>query len=452
MSEGDVRAEFATQFAFMEEVLERARRAGAQAEVYWSCSERLPVNFEAGRLKRIETTRHHAFALRVIHEGRVGLTSSTVAGEPAEMVERAMAAARYGPEAGFSFPSSDPGADPGDWWDDRVAALGQDVLVDWGWTFVTGVHGLDGALAHANLGRQIGATRIINTAGLDAVYRKTAVSAVFVAEVTEEGNFLHVYDWDASTRGDLDITGMAARVVEDLRAARQNVVMPPGEYPVVLAPRAVRDLLGPILACADGRAVQRGVSPWRDRLGEEMFHRSFTLLDDGRLPGAAASCLCDDEGVPTGRTPIVQDGVLRSFLLDLESASALGLTPTGNGARGEMADGPPVPQPTNLVIPAGEQPLADLLTGMRDGILVENFMGAWSGNLYAGVVTGNVALGYRVRGGERVGRVKDCMFSVNAFTALKEALGGISRETRRLGSVSFPYLLLERATITSRSD
>ncbi|MEW5936144.1 MAG: metallopeptidase TldD-related protein, partial [Bacillota bacterium] len=104
------------------------------------------------------------------------------------------------------------------------------------------------------------------------------------------------------------------------------------------------------------------------------------------------------------------------------------------------------------VIPAGERPLADMLAGIRDGILVENFMGAWSGNLYAGVVTGNVALGYRVRGGERVGRVKDCMFSVNAFTALKEALGGISRETRRLGSLSFPYLLLERATITSRSD
>jgi len=446
-----MRADFATEFAFMERVLDLARRSGAAAEVFWASGERLPVNFEAGRLKRIEMTRHQAFALRVLHEGRVGLSSTTVAREPEQLVERAMAAARYGPPAEFAFPCESPGSDPGEWWDGRVATLEQDVMVEWGRGFVAQLSGVGPALAHASVARETAVTRVINTAGLDAAYRKTGVSVAFIAEVTEEGNFLHVYNWDASTRLDVDIPALISQVVDDLQAARRNVVMPPGEYPVVLAPRAVRDLLGPILACVDGRAVQRGISPWRDRLGEEMFHPSFSLVDDGRLPGGVGSGLCDDEGVPTRRTSIVEGGVLRSFLLDLESAAALKMAPTGNGSRSELADGPPVPRQTNLVIPAGEQPLRDMLAGVRDGLLVENFMGAWSGNLYAGVVTGNVALGYRLRDGERVGRVKDCMFSVNAFTALKEALGGISRETRRLASVYFPYVLLERATITTRS-
>jgi len=442
---------FGPEFAFMERVLDLARRAGAAAEVYWTSGERLPVNFEAGRLKRIERTRRQALALRVLHEGRVGLSSTTVARDPEKLVERALAAARFGPQAEFVFPGESPGSDRGDWWDDRVAALEEDVLLEWGRGFVERVAAVEGALAHATLSREATVTRIVNTAGLDALYRKTVLSAVLVAEITEEGNFLHVYSWDASTGTDVDVAAMAGEMVEDLRAARRNVEFPSGEYPVVLAPRAVQDLLGPIMACVDGRAVQRGISPWRDRLGEQMFHPSFTLVDDGRLAGGVGGGLCDDEGVPTRRTAIVENGVLRSFLLDLESAAALGLTPTGNGSRSELADGPPVPRSTNLLVAAGETSLARMLAGVEDGLLVENFMGAWSGNLYAGVVTGNVALGYRLRHGERVGRVKDCMFSVNAFTALKEALGGISRETRRLGRVRFPYLLLERATITARS-
>jgi PmbA protein len=444
--------QFAHEFAFMEQALDLARRAGAAAEVYLISGERLPVNFEAGRLKRIERTRHQALALRVIHEGRMGLSSTTVTQEPAKLVERALAAARFGPEVEFGFPAESPGTDPGDWWDGRVAALEPDVMLEWGRGFVEQVAAVEGVLAHATVARDATVTRVMNTVGLDAFYRKTGLTAVLIAEVTEEGNFLHVYDWDSSTGLDVDVAAMAAEVVDDLQVARRNVEFATGEYPVVLAPRAVRDLLGPIMACVDGRAVQRGISPWRGRLGEAMFHPSFSLLDDGRLPGAAGSALCDDEGVPTRRTPIIESGVLRSFLLDLESAAALGMAPTGNGSRSDLADGPPVPRPTNLLIPAGERPRDEMLAGVKDGLLVENFMGAWSGNLYAGVVTGNVALGYRLRHGERVGRVKDCMFSVNAFTALKEALGGISRETRRLGSVRFPYLLLERATVTVRSS
>lgn len=446
--------------AFAEVALNLARQAGATAEVYWSFSERLPVSFEAGRLKRVETTRSQAFALRVLHEGRIGLSSTTVADDARSLVERAMAGARYGPPAEFSFP---PGGaygggcggptDADQWWDERIASLPQDMLVEWGKEFVAELGEVEpGALAHASLERQTGGMRVVNSAGLDVAYRKTVVQVFFAAELTEEGNFLHVYNWDASSRLDLDPPGLRRRVLEDLTAARQNVTLPAGEYPVVLGPRAVRDLLGPVLACVDGRAVRRGISPWRNRLGEQLFHPSFALIDDGRLPAGPASGVCDDEGVATQRTPIVQEGILRNFLLDLESAAALGKEPTGNATRGELADGPPQPRPTNLVLLPGDRPAAELLGTIEDGLLVENFMGAWSGNLYAGVVTGNVALGFRLKGGQRVGRVKDCMLSVNAFTALRDHLGGLSRETVRLGDVTFPYVLLERATVTSRSS
>lgn len=441
--------EFAPAFAFMEHLLDLCRRRGAEGEVYWTWRETLPVRFQAGHLKRVERARHQVLALRALRGGRVGLTSTTVAREPGSVVERALAAARHGPHAEFAFPGETPGSDQGEWWDERVACLAEDVMLDWGRHFVARVEEVSGALAHAHLARRTTFTRLLNTSGLDAGYRKTTLAVEMTAEVTEEGNFLYVEARDASTRLDLDVPALAAQVVQDLQAARRNVTLSPGRYPVVLAPQAVRDLLGPVLACADGRAVARGISPWRGRLGERLFHPSFTLVDDGRRPDGPASGLCDDEGVARRSTPIIAGGVLRSFLLDLESAAALQLSPTGNAVRPVLADGPPLPKPTNLVIPPGQVALADMLGSVREGVLVESFMGAWSGNLYAGVVTGNVALGYRLRGGERVGRVKDCMFSVNAFEALHESLAGVSQETRRLGELRFPYLLVERATIST---
>lgn len=436
--------------AFMEKALDLARRAGAKAEVYWSSGERVPVTFRAGLLKRVEAARRQAFALRVVREGRVGLSSTTVATDAAGLVEKALAGARYGPLAEFDFPSASPGPDTGQWWDERVADLDPEVMVEWGREFAVELKRVEPtALAHAEMERRAGMVRIINSSGLEVSYRKTTVEAAFIAEVTEEGNFLQVYRWDASARLDIDPQALCARVLADLGAARRNVPLPSGEYPVVFSPRAVRDLVGPILACADGRAVGRGISPWRERLGEQLFAPSLTLVDDGRKAGGAAAGLCDDEGVPTRATPIIARGVLRNFLLDLESAATLKLEPTGHGARGELAEGPPQPHPTELSLEPGDESLADLLARVKEGLLVEEFLGAWSGNLYAGVVTGNAALGFRLQGGEKAGRVKDCMLSVNVFTALREGLGGLSRERERSGSSFFPYVLVERATVTT---
>jgi len=189
----------------------------------------------------------------------------------------------------------------------------------------------------------------------------------------------------------------------------------------------------------------RGISPFKDRIGEEIFAPSFSLVEDGTLDDGLGSQLYDDQGVACRRTPLIERGILREYLLDLESAHRLGRKPTGTGT----ASGS---RPNNLLVTPGEKSWEELLKGMKRGIVIDQTMGSWAGNPYTGTVTGNVSLGFLVINGEKVGRVKDCMFSLNVFGHLKSNLLGLSRETKNTGQAILPYCLIGGVSIATRSS
>ena len=138
------------------------------------------------------------------------------------------------------------------------------------------------------------------------------------------------------------------------------------------------------------------------------------------------------------RTALIENGVLKNYVLDLESGAALGLPSTGNGMRNKRfgskdASAPPAPSVSNIVMEPGEKSVEAMMGEMGEGLLIDRLMGTMMGNLYGGVVSGNVMLGYKVEGGKRVGRIKDAMFSVNAFEVLRDGVVCASGERRSLG-------------------
>jgi PmbA protein len=286
---------------------------------------------------------------------------------------------------------------------------------------------------------------ISNTHGLDAHLKKTAFAILAGFEFVEGKNLLSSWDWDASTALEYDLAKIKMKLKEDFDIGRNNVSVEPGAYDVAFTPMGFADLITPIMACLDGRTVMRGISPLKDRLGEQIFAPSFSLIEDGTLDGGLGTQLYDNQGVACRRTPLIENGVLREYLLDLESACRLGRQPIGTGS-------PTGARSNNLLVPPGDTQWEDLLKGMKKGIVIDQTMGAWAGNPYTGTVTGNIALGYLVADGKKVGRVKDCMFSLNVFTHLKSNLLAMSKETKNLGGVILPYCLIEGVSIAGRDS
>ncbi|HYW69378.1 MAG TPA: metallopeptidase TldD-related protein, partial [bacterium] len=224
----------------------------------------------------------------------------------------------------------------------------------------------------------------------------------------------------------------------------------------------VSDVLLTLIYGVNGSMVDRKVSPLTGRIGETIFDERISICDDGHMRTGYSSALFDDEGVPMQRTPLIDGGVLKSFLTDLRTAARLDMPLTGNGLKlkrlvqtkelGAM----PAPEITNWTMAGGEKPYAELLSEVGDGIIVDSIMGIMMGNLVAGDFSGNVEYGLKVEGGEIKGRVKDTMVAGNIYSLFKDNLVALSKEVVRtglmgfIGSHEYPYVVLRDVAISSK--
>lgn len=429
----------------MKRLLEEAVARGAEATLVTTESENTSVSFEANRLKRIGSTESLSLNMQVIKAGKLGVASSTKPGTEMKLLENALDVAEFGSEVNYSFPEPEPPVDP-KVYDQAVEDIDVDRMISIGEELIQFIKTFDPAIqGSANVSKTISRKSISNTRGLYAQLDKTVfvVSAGF--KFVEGQNLLQSWDWNASTGLDCDLEGMKATLKADFEIGRKNVEVRPGVYDVLFTPSGFQDLVSPILACLNGRAVMRGISPFKDRIGEEIFAPAFSLVEDGTLDEGLGTQLYDNQGVVCRRTPLIENGVLTEYLLDLESAHRLGRQPTGTGS-------PAGASPNNLLVVPGEAPWEELLREMKQGIVIDRTMGAWAGNPYTGTVTGNIALGYLVEDGEKVGRVKDCMFSLNVFTHLKSNLLALSRDVKDLGGLLLPYCLIGGVSIAARDS
>jgi TldD protein len=149
-------------------------------------------------------------------------------------------------------------------------------------------------------------------------------------------------------------------------AGTMTVVLGPG-WPGVLLHEAVGHGL-------EGDFNRKGSSAFSGRLGQRVASRGVTVIDDGTLPGRRGSLSVDDEGTPTQRTVLIEDGVLRGYMQDSLNARLMGVAPTGNGRRESFAH-LPLPRMTNTMMLAGDHDPQEIIASVKKGIYAANFGG-----------------------------------------------------------------------------
>jgi PmbA protein len=217
--------------------------------------------------------------------------------------------------------------------------------------------------------------------------------------------------------------------------------------PVVLSDRVAASFAGFIggALCAD--VVQRGRSPFAERLGDELASAALRLADDGTDPRGLASAPFDGEGTPRGRTPLLGDGKLLAYLHDSYTARRGGATSTGNASRASYRS-PPSVSTSNLMIEPGELTLEELFERVGDGVFVTEVAGLHSG---VNPVTGHYSVGATgrvIRGGALAEPLREFTIASDLLSTLAsvQAVGSESRWVPFGGSVhSAPILVGEMA-------
>ena len=193
-----------------------------------------------------------------------------------------------------------------------------------------------------------------------------------------------------------------AQVDEALRQALVNLeaeAAPAGEMEVVLGSGWTGVLLHEAVGHGlEGDFNRKGTSAFAGRLGERVAAPGVTVVDDGTIAGRRGSLTIDDEGTPTSRTVLIEDGVLKGYLQDRMNARLMGAAPTGNGRRESFAH-QPMPRMTNTFMLAGERDPAEILSTVKDGIYAVNFSGGQV-DITSGKFVFNCTEAYRVKNGK----------------------------------------------------
>lgn len=418
-------------------LLDRARQAGADcAEVYSLESTARPVAFEGNRLKQLETTAERGTALRLWRDGRPGIAVTHGPVEATWLVDRALAASELqppehpelAPPQTTAFPSVgkeisvEVQIEQGREVIDRIRSAYPEVICSGEW----------------DCDRQT--TRLLTSAGLDCRYEETTLSAGVGAEWVRGDDFLAVYDGQQS-RDRIDPEALATAICQRLAWAGKNVPAPTGRVPVLLSPKAA-DLLWDLAEAAlSGKRVREGSSPWSDKLGSAIASPLLTLRQEPSW--GPSSCPIDDEGTPTRDLLLVENGILRASYSDRATARALGSASTGNGFRPGLGRYPS-PELINLVVAPGGGSLLELVQQLGSGLLVDQILGG--GADISGDFSINVDLGYRIEGGEIVGRVKDTLVAGNVYTILRD-LQGLGADRTWVGSRFTPSVAIAELSV-----
>ncbi len=445
----------------LKKIVDTALGKGAgSAEAFMLESESNGVLFQNSNLKSTNKVQIRGLAVRAIKDERLGFASSSDLQDPERIVDMALNVAGSGEHTDLEFPGPQDFESPPDLLDTAVKRTPIAELVGYGQDFVDKVREYDSSiLAEVTLQTAKGRFSIINSKGMDASYEKSIFLAVFIGQIIIDTTVIYCYRHYAGTRKPEDLEGIMARAIDDFRLAKQSATIDSGKKTVIFTPRAMAELFEFLVAGVDGKNVEKGVSPIREKMGEQILDDRITVFENGALPGGLASAPFDDEGIPTSKRPIVEGGVLRSFVTDLTSAGRLNEMPSGNGFRYNWATGvqdyecTPVPRPTNWILEAGDTPYDDLMADIKEGVLVDQMMGLFTSNFLAGDFSGSLGLGYRIKDGEILGRVKDAMVAGNLYHLLNDKLIDMSRETERTiaqgGTSIFPYVSIKDVMITA---
>ena len=465
----------------LEEIVSSARKVAEQAEVFWVSSQETPVHFEANKLKQVQTKESSSVALRIIKEGKVGFSAASGSGgagkngspsRPSpdkewggrgspfylslrgrgisrDLIDMAVETSLFGNPARFELPSLRNYPEVSIF-DPQIEKITIEKMIELGNELVAKVRGhTPDILCDVEVTKGTSSIHIINSQGGEASYDKSFFSLGLEGVLIQGTDMLFVGDSESSCHLLDKVELVADRVVGQLELAKRKAAVSTKPLPVIFTPHGVASaFLSPIALAFNGKTVLEGASPLRERLGELVFDTEFTLWDDATLDYCLGSSPCDDEGVPSERLSLIENGVVSHFFYDLQTAALAGVRSTGSGRRAG-GTGQVKPAISSLVIKEGDVSFNSMVEDMKEGLVVEQLIGADQGNVLGGDFGGNVLLGYKVENGKIIGRVKDTMISGNIYQVLKEHLG-IGCEARWVNGVLWaPYLYCPRLSVSA---
>ena len=378
-----------------ERLVAAARRAGADAaDAIATRGVSQSVEVRDGTIEESERSEGDDLGLRVfVGRKQAVVSTNDLSGASADaLAERAVAMARATPEdrfAGLAEPDMLARVIPDlDMLDPKMPSV--NALEDMARTAeaaglaVKGVSKSGGASASAGIGGMV----LVTSSGFAHAYLGSRHGISMQAIAGEGTGMERDYDYASAIHAaDLEQPDAIGRAAGERAARRLNPrKVATRKVPVVFEPRVAGSLVGHLASAINGAAIARGTSFLKDKLGQQIFGPGIDIIDDPLRKRGLGSHPFDAEGVAGQRRALVENGVLKTWILDCATARELGLKTTGHAHRGVSST--PSPGPSNLHLAPGAVTAKELIEDIADGFYVTDLIG-----MGVNMVTGDYSRG-----------------------------------------------------------
>ena len=415
------------------DLLKWAKEFGADAaDALYVNGESISVAQRLGKREKLESSEGRDLGLRVFVGKRQAFVSSTdfAAASLRELASRAVDMARAVPEdpvcglapeelLARSWPDLDL--------DDRTRPTARKLLAmaseaEDAARAVKGVTNSEGA--EAGWGRT--SVMLAASNGFSGGYRRSGFSLSCSVLGGEGTGMERDYEWTSAVHlEDLMSAAKVGRNAGKFVVRRLNPrKAQSARVPVIYDRRVSGGLVGHLAGAINGRAVARGTSFLKDKMGERVFAEGIRILDNPLRKRGLGSRPFDAEGLATSRRAVIDDGVLTTWLLDLAAARQLNLKPTGHASRG--VSGPPSPTTSNFYLEKGKLSVKELIGDIKSGLYITDMIGFGVNGVtgdYSRGASGfwieNGELAWPVSGITVAGNLKDMFLNMTAANDLE---------------------------------
>ena len=425
-------------------LLDSAKKHGADAAdavVAGGISEEVSVRL--GKLESIERSEDRNIGLRVFVDGRNAVisTASTDQNSIDELAERAVSMARLAPPdpyAGLAEAELLAKDIPDlDLMDHTVPS--SDMLKDLAFSVEEAARATTGITNSEGGSASYGTSEIMlaTSNGFSSQYERSGFSISTVALAEHNGKMERDYDFSSAVhfsdlRPAAEVGASAAqRTLAKLGAIKAKT----GSFPVIYDQRVSSSISGHIASAINGAAIARGTSFLKDRMDEQITSANISITDDPLRPRGAGSSTFDGEGLPRRKRLMLENGVLKGWLLDLASARQLNLDPTGNASRGVSSA--PSPSTSNWIMSPGTISRDELIADIEEGFLITELIGSSVSLItgdYSRGASGfwieNGALTYPVTEATIAGNLKEMLMAITAADDLDFSRSNVTPSLR----------------------
>lgn len=430
------------------EIEEEVLKITDNYEIFLKQSKNIELNSEKDQLNFAKERVSEGIGIRVLKNNKMGFAYTSDLSKIKETTEQALSNTKLSKaDENYGFAKLKKEIKVKGIYDKKIEDLAVDESIDFLNNMIETSKNKKCDITSAGFYAGASKIAIVNSNGVAISDKETDFSAGVSVNAGETDNLSTAYDSISSRKFDLDGEKLAEEVCNLALNSLNGSNIETNDYNVILDYHAAIGLLSTFTQAFSSENVQRQRSILKDKIGKEIVSSNLSIINDSTLEGGLGSQKCDDEGVISKKTTLVEKGVLKSFLYDIYTANKADTQSTSNGYRSSYSNTPKV-SPSNLIYNFNEETKIDEI---NNGILVSSVLGAHTANPISGDFSVEANNAFKIENGEIKTPIKKAMASGNIFELLK-SVEKVESPTKQYGPYIIPKLLVHNLRIIGQEN